>query len=84
MINLLQSQRKRIAAAVREYDDLPMLDFNDGERRQRESDHRTWRRRLLEIEQELDNEPRRIIETYTVHATRVDPIGLVYLWPRTG
>ena len=84
MINLLQSQRKRIAAAVQEYDELPMLDFNDGERRQREADHRTWRRRLLEIEQELDNEPRRIIETYTVHATRVDPIGLVYLWPRTG
>ena len=84
MIKLLQSQQKRIAGAVRKYDELPMLDFSDGERHQREADHRAWRRRLSDIELELSHEPRRIDETYTVHATRVDPIGLVYLWPSTG
>ena len=84
MIELLESQRKRIADAARKHDELPMLDFNDAERHQREADRRAWRRRLREIEQELKREPEQIIETYTVHAVRVDPIGLVYLWPRTG
>ncbi len=84
MITLLESQQKRIAKAVRKYDELPMLDFNDGERHQREADRRAWKSRLRNIEQELDREPRRIDEIYTVHVTRVDPVGLVYLWPQTG
>ena len=41
-------------------------------------------RRLKAIETELEIEPRRIADTYRVRAIRVDPIGLVYLWPRTG
>ena len=28
-----------------------------------------------------DREPRRIAEAWTVRAVRVDPVGLVYLWP---
>lgn len=84
MIKLLGHQRRRIADAVSKYDKLPMLDFGEAERRQREADRRAWTRRLADIEDELDQEPRRIDETYTVQATRVDPIGLVYLWPRTG
>ena len=27
-----------------------------------------------------DRKPRRIAETWAVHAVRVDPVGLVYLW----
>ena len=27
-----------------------------------------------------DHKPRRIAETWTVRAMRVDPVGLVYLW----
>ncbi|MXW32381.1 MAG: helicase [Rhodothermaceae bacterium] len=84
MVKLLESQRKRIAEAVREYDEFLLDILTDGERHQREADHRAWKRRLREITQELDDEPRRIDEIYTVHATRVDPVGLVYLWPRTG
>ena len=59
-----------------------MLD--EAERRQREADRRAWARRLEAIERELKIEPRRIADTYRVRAIRVDPIGLVYLWPRTG
>jgi hypothetical protein len=36
------------------------------------------------LEQELDAEPRRIRELYDVKAVRVEPIGLIYLWPVTG
>ena len=84
MIQLLEKQRKRIAHAASKYDELPMFDFSDVEQRQREADRRAWKRRLSDIEKELDREPRRIVESYCVHATRIDPIGLVYLWPRTG
>ena len=91
MIDLLQRQRQRIAEEAGKDDSQLMLDFDpaerrqrEAERRQREADRRAWSRRLYAIETELENEPRRIAETYRVHATRIDPIGLVYLWPRTG
>ena len=82
MIELLQRQRKRIAETAGKDDRQLMLD--EAERRQREADRRAWARRLEAIETELEIEPRRIADTYRVRAIRVDPIGLVYLWPRTG
>ena len=84
MTELLMRQRERIEAAA-DRDDLQMtLDFDPAERRQREADRRAWKRRLGEIETEIETEPRRIADAYAVHAVRVDPLGLVYLWPRTG
>ena len=61
-----------------------MFDFDEAERRQREADRRAWTRRLEAIETELETEPARIADAYKVRAIRVDPLGLVYLWPRTG
>ena len=84
MIELLERQRKRIAETTDKDDRQQMFDFDEAERRQREADRRAWARRLEAIETELETEPRRIADTYRVRAIRVDPIGLVYLWPRTG
>ena len=84
MTELLIRQRERIEAAAGEDDPQMALDFDPAELRQREADRRAWKRRLAEIETELDIEPRRIADVYTVRAVRVDPLGLVYLWPRTG
>ena len=84
MIELLQRQRRRIAETAGKDDRQLMFDFDEAERRQREADRRAWARRLEAIETELEIEPRRIADTYRVRAIRVDPIGLVYLWPRTG
>ena len=84
MTELLERQRKRIAEAAGQDDRQLTFDFDAAERRQREADRRAWRRRLEAIETELETEPSRIAETYRVRATRVDPLGLVYLWPRTG
>jgi hypothetical protein len=39
---------------------------------------------LEQIEQELVGEPERIEAVYRVKARRVEPVGLVYLWPVTG
>ena len=85
MTALLERQRDRIAAAAGPEALQFALDLRDPvERRQHEADQRAWRKRLDAIEKELESEPRRIAETYAVQAVRVDPLGVVYLWPRTG
>ena len=60
-----------------------MLDFNDDERRQKGRDRRYWETRLGELHRERETEPERIRALYEVKARRVEPIGLVYLWPVT-
>ena len=84
MTELLERQRKRIAAVAGADDRQKTFDFDPAERRQHEADRRAWGRRLDEIESELESEPRRIADAYTIRTHRVDPLGLVYLWPRTG
>jgi superfamily II DNA or RNA helicase len=59
------------------------LDFAEDERRQLESDMRSWRVRLEQFERDLKQEPQRVREFYQVQARRVEPVGLVYLWPET-
>ena len=54
------------------------------EARQLEANRRHWQPRLAAIETELTTEPERIRELYRVKAQRVEPVGLVYLWPVTG
>ena len=90
---LLERQRKRIAAAAGAPAGDAQLTMDlgpddrrqrDAERHQRDADRRAWSRRLQEIEAELESEPRRIAETNAVRAVRVDPVGIVYLWPAKG
>jgi hypothetical protein len=53
------------------------------ERRQRESDMRAWERRLDTFNRDLTTEPGRIRDFYEVRARRIEPVGVVYLWPDT-
>jgi hypothetical protein len=85
MQELLLDQRHRIEQRSRQAPDPRQLQlFNDAERRQLEDDRRAWQRRLGRLGEELDTEPRRIAEGYQVRAARLDPVGIVYLWPVTG
>ena len=43
-----------------------------------------WEKRLKASEEELRREPARIRESYVVKARRIEPVGLVYLWPISG
>jgi hypothetical protein len=52
-------------------------------KRQLELNVRSWRTRLEQFNHDLEREPQRIREFYEVRAKRVEPIGLVYLWPET-
>ena len=51
---------------------------------QLEANKRHWEKRLAAIDRELATEPERIRAVYDVKAQRIEPVGLVYLWPVTG
>ena len=60
------------------------IEFSEGERRQRQADVVSWRTRLAQFDRDMEMEPARIREFYQVRAKRVEPLGLVCLWPDTG
>ncbi len=86
MRSILEDQRKRIAGTAAEYREPQryLRGMEPEEARQLEANRRHWQTRLAAIETELASEPERIRELYRVKARRVEPIGLVYLWPVTG
>jgi hypothetical protein len=89
MREILETQKKHLENMVSKHDKVDpkqmLLDFqNEEERRQWEADRRHWGKRLEMLEQELRTEPERIRELYQVKAKRIEPVGLVYLWPITG
>ncbi|HRY14942.1 MAG: DISARM system SNF2-like helicase DrmD [Candidatus Competibacteraceae bacterium] len=83
---ILEEQQKRLAETARKYqaDSQLTLGFNEEEQRQLEANRRHWDKRLNALAGELEREPARIREVYAVRATRLEPVGLVYLWPVTG
>jgi superfamily II DNA or RNA helicase len=83
---ILEAQRARVREKLgkteRGFDQLT-LGFEDDERRQLESNMRSWRSRLAQFDRDLEQEPQRIRAFYEVRARRVEPVGIVYLWPET-
>jgi SNF2 family DNA or RNA helicase len=83
---LIEGQRQRIERELQRLDDPQYrldLDLPE-ERRQRELDIRAWRSRLTSIGREIEEQPARILGGYAVQAQRLEPVGIVYLWPATG
>ncbi len=74
--------REKLGKAERGFLQLT-LDFEDGEKRQLESDMRSWRSRLAQFDRDLLEEPPRVRAFYEVRARRVEPVGIVYLWPES-
>ena len=82
---LIEQQRERLRKADQKFDaDQLEMNLKDEDLRQREADRQHWRRRLDRIEKELVEEPQRIRDSYEVKAQRLEPVGLVYLWPSVG
>jgi hypothetical protein len=85
MTEILQDQKKRIASTVQRYQNPQLtLDLDMAETRQLQSNRRHWEKRLVSIDAELATEPQRIRGVYVVKASRIEPVGLVYLWPVSG
>jgi hypothetical protein len=74
--------RQQLERYTREFQQLT-LGFFEEERRQTESNMRSWDRRLAQFDRDLESEPGRIADFYEVQARRTEPVGLVYLWPDT-
>jgi len=83
LLETLQAQRNRVL----EQSKVPMqseLDFAPEEKSQLDADRRYWSRWLVQVEQDLVQEPERIRSFYRVQTHRVEPLGIAYLWPVTG
>jgi SNF2 family DNA or RNA helicase len=85
MRDILDLQQTHLLSTMSAHDkDVQLLlAFNEDERRQKEQDRRYWETRLGEVRRERESEPERIHALYEVKARRIEPIGLVYLWPVT-
>ena len=82
----LERQQERVKAELAKHESRTQLELGlfPSERRQLEADMQHWRRRLERFAQDMEQEPARIRAFYKVRAQRVEPVGLVYLWPETG
>ena len=87
MRRIIEDQRKRILARkedVKRNEAQLTLGFDKMELQQMEEERKDWDKRLTAIGREVDEEPARILKSYEVQAHRVEPIGVVYLWPISG
>jgi hypothetical protein len=84
MSRILMEQRTRVLKTLEKTEGNPaQLDFFNivEERRQVEDNMRYWRKWLAEVDTDLQTEPARIADFYAVKTTRIEPVGIVYLWP---
>lgn len=83
---LKQILRTQQAAIKRRLSQQLTLDFGASEREEREQferDRKHMQRRLDALGSELEREPRQIEALYQVQLHRLQPVGLVVLWPST-
>jgi hypothetical protein len=84
MREVIEGQRAAIEQARDRYEQDAaqlVLDLPGVELRQRQSERRFWDERLRSLALEVESEPARIRGVYEVRTVRVEPAGLVYLWP---
>ena len=53
-------------------------------RNEKASEKRLLEERLRQLPAEIENEPKRILKRYTVETPRLEPVGIIYLWPEQG
>ena len=87
MKRILEDQRNRIESESlkSEGENCQLsIDFSEAEKRQLAANQKHWGARLRTIAQEIKQEPERVRANYRVRAQRLEPVGLVYLWPVSG
>ena len=82
-LQTLDRQRAKVQKELAKFEERESTLFDDvDEQRQYEENARSWIQRLERFDQEAEDQPERIRGRYTVRARRVEPVGLVYLWPK--
>jgi superfamily II DNA or RNA helicase len=85
MFELLDEQGNRIRAEQKKWDNPQLaFQFDEREARQLAANRRYWQERLDALATLRVEEPQRIRESYVVHPPRLEPVGIVYLWPVSG
>ena len=85
MLKVLQDQKKRVETEYgKQIPSQMMLDFDESEKKQYESNRRYWKRWLETVDKDIEHEPARILDFYKTSSHRIEPLGIVYLWPVTG
>ena len=84
MRGILEKQQKHIRDKRAKDAEKSLFDEIEEIKRQMEAERRAWERRLESLDCELVKEPERIRNMFAVKAQRIEPVGLVYLWPVTG
>lgn len=83
--DILETQRRRVETEVAKPISAQLrFDFDETEKRQVELNRRYWERWLSKVAEDLEREPDRIRSFYRIASSRIEPIGLAYLWPVTG
>ena len=80
---ILTQQKAAIEKTLKGQQLSLFAEFSEDEKKQWENDKEHMQGRLAAIEKELDQEPKDIEALYRVSLKRLEPIGLVYLWPTT-
>ena len=86
MRRLITDQRARILKLIEKaepQDQLTLLFPDEQERRQVQDDRRAWDRRLAALVKEEAEQPALVRAGYATVASRIEPVGIAYLWPRT-
>lgn len=78
---LLRTRIERLRQERRRDDGQLALLLDPAEARQRAADRRAWDRAATRLDEDLEREPERLRAGYRIRATRLEPIGIVYLWP---
>ena len=83
---ILERQHRRVHEELvrheREFKQLT-LGFAEEERRELEANMRSWKGRLDQFQRDIEVEPKRVRDFYEVRAKRIEPVGVVYLWPES-
>ena len=86
LADTLKAQKLRVLAALNRETAAGQqlnLAFSPEEQRQIQANIRAWDRRIEAFDRDIETEPARVRELYKVATRRVEPLGLVYLWPDT-
>ena len=82
---ILHDQRQAILDVIEGRIQLAFdfVEQDKDQRRQFEDDRKHMEGRLTAIDKEIDTEPAQIKDLYRVVLKRLEPVGLIYLWPET-
>lgn len=82
MREVLEQQKKRVLAELGKNatQQLSLFPTEDA-KRQYESNRRYWESWIANVEGDLEREPGRILDFYKVKSFRIEPVGIVYLYP---